>query len=332
MRIAIVKLSALGDIVHAMVVLQLIKKYNNVISIDWIVEENYKELLENHPEINNVHVINLKKAKYRKSIFTLFNELIKVRQLGYYDLVIDMQGLIKSAIVSKMIPSRLTIGFDRLSSRERLSSLFYNKRLKYGYDKNVIDRNVSLVEFAIGMNVKEHDIESKNPFLVSSEKYLTSNLSRIKKNVLIIPGASDKSKCYPILNLAKLIELIDTNVLIIWGNEKEKMMANQIKIIAPKVNVCDKLSIDSLISLISQMDLVIGPDTGPTHMAWGLNIPSITIFGPTPGYRNSYITKINRIIESKSKVNPFKIDRYDHSIGEVEVEDILKIANDLLHQ
>jgi heptosyltransferase I len=332
MRIAIVKLSALGDIVHAMVVLQLIKKYNNIISIDWIVEESYKELLEHHPEINNVHVINLKKAKYRKSIFTLFNELIKVRQLGYYDLVIDMQGLIKSAIVSKIISSRLTIGFDRLSSRERLSSLFYNKRLKYGYDNNVIDRNVSLVEFAIGMNVNEQDIISKTPFLVSSEKYLTSDLSRIKKNVLIIPGASHKSKCYPILNLAQLIELIDANFLIIWGNEKEKMMANQIKIIAPKANVCDKLSIDSLISLISQMDLVIGPDTGPTHMAWGLNIPSITIFGPTPGYRNSYITKFNRIIESKSKVNPFKIDRYDNSIGGVEVEDILKIANDLLHQ
>jgi heptosyltransferase I len=330
MRIAIVKLSALGDIVHAMVVLQLIKKYEKMISIDWVVEENYQELLEHHPEINKVHVINLKKVKYRKSIFLLFKELRKVRQLGYYDLVIDMQGLIKSAIVSKMIPSRLTIGFDRLSSREELSSLFYNKCLNYGYDKNVINRNVSLVEFAIGLNVNEQDIINKAPLLFSSQKYLMADLSETKKNVLIIPGASNKSKCYPISNLAKLTELIDANFIIIWGNEKEKMMADQIKIISPKVNVCDKLSIDSLISLISQMDLVIGPDTGPTHIAWGMNIPSITLFGLTPGIRNAYITKINKIIESNSVVDPKKINKMDSSIKNINVSDIEDLTKKLL--
>ena len=66
----------------------------------------------------------------------------------------------------------------------------------------------------------------------------------------------------------------------------------------------EELSLDGLMSLISQVDLVIGPDTGPTHMAWALNIPSVTLFGPTPGYRNTYITSINKIIESDSKVNP----------------------------
>ena len=63
MKIAIVKLSALGDIIHAMVVLQFIKKYNPEILIDWVVEENYKQLLEYHPEVNKVHTVNLKKAK-----------------------------------------------------------------------------------------------------------------------------------------------------------------------------------------------------------------------------------------------------------------------------
>jgi heptosyltransferase-1 len=62
MKIAIVKLSALGDIVHAMVVLQFIKKLNKKIEIDWIVEEKYKDLLDNHPDINNVHVVNLNRA------------------------------------------------------------------------------------------------------------------------------------------------------------------------------------------------------------------------------------------------------------------------------
>ena len=157
-----------------------------------------------------------------------------------------------------------------------------------------------------------------------------ANLSSTKKNVLIIPGASNKSKCYPISNLAKLTELVDANFFIIWGNEKEKMMAEKIKMISPKVNLCNKLSVDSLISLISQMDLVIGPDTGPTHMAWGLNIPSITLFGPTPGYRNSYSTQINKIIESDSIVNPNNIDKNDKSIKDIDTRKVAKVALDLL--
>ena len=86
MRIAIVKLSALGDIVHAMVVLQFIKKFNKEISIDWIVEEEYKDLLEFHKDIRKVHLVNLKRAKERKSFFLLLSELKKVRKFGFYDL------------------------------------------------------------------------------------------------------------------------------------------------------------------------------------------------------------------------------------------------------
>ena len=78
------------------------------------------------------------------------------------------------------------------------------------------------------------------------------------------------------------------------------------------------------------MDLVIGGDTGPTHMAWALNTPSITLFGSTPGYRNTYATTINRIIESKSGVNPYKINKNDFSIKTIQVNDIVKISKELL--
>ena len=82
--------------------------------------------------------------------------------------------------------------------------------------------------------------------------------------------------------------------------------------------------------MISQVNLVIGSDTGPTHIAWALNVPSITLFGPTPGYRNTYITNIHKIIESGSTVNPKKIDRSDHSIQHIKVSDISKLAQELL--
>ena len=155
MRIAIVKLSALGDIVHAMVVLQFIKKFNQEISIDWFVEEQYKGLIEDHPQINKVRLVRLQKAKKKKSILTLVKDLNKLRHHDLYDLVIDMQGLIKSAIISKLLPSKEIIGFDKFSTREKLASNFYNKKLNCPYETNIIERNLSIVAFALGTNFQK---------------------------------------------------------------------------------------------------------------------------------------------------------------------------------
>ena len=129
-----------------------------------------------------------------------------------------------------------------------------------------------------------------------------------------------------------LINLINANYFVLWGNNQEKLLAEKIKHLAPQVKICEKLSVDSLISLIYQVDLVIGPDTGPTHMAWAVNVPSITIFGPTPSYRNSYVTNINKVIESNSIVNPYKIDKNDFSIKDITVNDIGRIAQLLLKE
>ena len=330
MKIAIVKLSALGDIVHSMIVLQFIKKHNKDIIIDWVVEEKYKGLLEFHPDINEVHSVNFNKAKKKKSLYILFKELRKVSKFSKYDIVIDMQGLIKSAVISRLIPSSLTIGFDKYSLRERNASLFYNKTFRLSYSKNIIERNIALIAFALELNISKLEISSKVPFLHASTKHLNSNLSSTKKNILLIPGASVGSKIYPFKKFAELTKDIQVNFLIIWGDKGEKIIAEKIKAIDPSVNICNKLSIDSLISLISQVDIVIGSDSGPTHMAWALNIPSITLFGYTPGYRNSYQTKTHKIIESTSKVNPLKLDRNDNSIKDINVKEISIIIKELL--
>ena len=124
--------------------------------------------------------------------------------------------------------------------------------------------------------------------------------------------------------------MLDANFIVVWGNDSEKIMANKVKNLSPAVTVCNKLSINSLIILISKVDLVIGPDTGPTHISWAMNIPSITLFGSTPGYRNSYQTHINRIIESKTKVDPYKIDKNDYSVSDIDIQEILNISLELL--
>jgi heptosyltransferase I len=331
MRIAIVKLSALGDIVHAMVVLQFIKKFNTEISIDWIVDEKYKEILNCNLDINNIHSVDLQKAKKNKSLFVFFKELSKLQKLKHYDLVIDMQGLIKSAIISKLIPSSYTVGFDKYSSRESFSAIFYNKTFNCPYETNVIDRNIKIINFSLGLSTNKKEILNKLPLLYSSKKLVNNKLSNSKKNIILVPGASYSAKCYSEDKLAKISTLIDANFLIIWGNLEEKKKSLHIKKISPKVTICEKISFNVLVSLISQVDLVIGPDTGPTHLAWALNIPSITLFGPTPGYRNTFETLINKTIESDSKINPKKINKRDYSINDIQVSKIVEVANELLY-
>jgi len=330
MKIAIVKLSALGDIIHAMIVLQFIKKNYPESEIDWFVEKRFFGVLENNPHINQIHQVSLKSVNKLKSLFLIGKELRKISKFGKYDLVIDMQGLVKSALVARMIPSIITLGFDQSSLRESLAAKFYNQTYKIDYAENIIKRNIALVSRALELPIDQEDILNKQPFLYSSKKYTFNTISNTKKNILLIPGASYPSKCYPVEKFAQLTTQIDANFLIIWGNEREKLIAEEIKDLSPNIHIVEKLYLDGLLSLIAQVDLVIGSDTGPTHMAWALNIPSITLFGPTPGYRNTYITNVNKVIESDSVVNPSKINKSDDSIKNITVSDISKLAQELL--
>ncbi|MCG3695052.1 lipopolysaccharide heptosyltransferase I [Aliarcobacter butzleri] len=330
-RIAIIKLSAMGDIIHAMVTLQYIKKQYPNLKIDWFVESAFAPILENNPDINEIIKLDLKSIKKDKKEIINQIKLIKKYKTNSYDLVIDAQGLIKSAIVSFFL-GKNRVGFSKNSTREKLASFFYTKRVDIAYDKNAIERNVKILSQALNFEITKDDILNKKPFLFykNENEVIYEYLSKDKKNVLFVIGASWPSKMYSKEKFAKIINNLDENCLITWGNESEKDIANFIANIS-KAKVLPKLDLNSLKAIMSKVDLVIGNDTGPTHMAWALNIPSITLFGNTPGYRNTYITNTNKIIESKSIVNPFKLDRNDFSIKEIDENEIINTAKGLLY-
>ncbi|EFU69999.1 lipopolysaccharide heptosyltransferase I [Aliarcobacter butzleri JV22] len=330
-RIAIIKLSAMGDIIHAMVALQYIKKQYPNLQIDWFVESAFTGVLENNPDINEIIKLDLKSIKKDKKEIINQIKLIKKYEKNSYDLVIDAQGLIKSAIVSFFL-GKSRVGFSKNSTREKLASFFYTKKVDIAYDKNAIERNVKVLSQALNFEITKDDILNKKAFLFykNENEVIYEYLSKDKKNVLFVIGASWPSKMYSKEKFAKIINNLDENCLITWGNESEKDIADFIANIS-KAKVLPKLDLNSLKAIMSKVDLVIGNDTGPTHMAWALNIPSITLFGNTPGYRNTYITNTNKIIESKSIVNPFKLDRNDFSIKEIDENEIINTAKGLLY-
>ena len=325
MKIAIVKLSSLGDIVHSMVVLQFIKKYYPESVIDWVVEKNFKGILENNPHINQIHTVSLNKIKSNKSLKLLFTEVSKARKFGNYDVVIDLQGLIKSAIIAKFISSRKIVGFDKNSIRERLSSYFYDQKVAIGYDQNTIVRYVKLISEALSIKITKDDLIDKELYLFSKSKLLIPQTPYI----VFVIGSTWQSRNYPKEKFMQIAQAIKKSCIVIWGNEKEKEKAEWMRSESNYIQVMPKLSLDDLKHVIDHASLLIGNDTGPSHMSWALNIPSIILFGPTPIER-AFQTPINTVLSSNSKINHYKLDKNDFSIKEIKVSDIVKIAKELL--
>lgn len=327
MKIAIVKLSALGDIIHAMVALQFIKQEYPDCQIDWIVEEGFKGILENNSDINKIHTVNIKKAKQQKSLKLLFTELKKLRKLPKYDVVIDAQGLIKSAIVSKLIRSNRVSGFDKHSIRESIASMMYNHTTSVAYDANTIDRNTKVICNPLGIKVKSKDISHKKVFLFSQSDITIPD----KPFTIFVVGSTWESRNYPKEKFVQIAESLRTNCLIAWGSDLEKEKATWMAEQSRFISVLPKLNLDDLKRIIQHSSLLIGNDTGPTHMAWGLNAPSITLFGPTPINR-VYQTPINKVLKSDSIVDHFNLNKEDYSITEIKVADIVKIAKKILKE
>jgi len=329
-RVAIVKLSAMGDIIHAMVALEFIKKRVENITIDWIVEESLAPILENNPDIDNIITLNLKELK--KSKFKIFSVIkdVKSKAKQDYDLVIDAQGLIKSAYVAKIFGKNVA-GFSKNSIREKLASNFYNIKVEIDYAKNTIDRNAKVIGEPLGVEITKEDILNKKPFLYYKRNLeLNSCFNIFRKNIVFVIGSTWASRNYPKEHFAQLSNMLKENVMILWGTPEEKRRAEWIEENSIYAKILPKLDLNSLKELIDRADLVIGGDTGPTHMAWALNRKSITIFGPTPVSR-VYQTKINRVVKSKSEVNPYKLNKKDLSIREIEPKVIYDIAQELLY-
>jgi heptosyltransferase-1 len=330
MKIAIVKLSAMGDIVHALVALQFLKAALPTLQIDWIVEERFAELLRHNPDIDHILTVNLKALKNHKA--GIFGQLKTIR--GYaangYDVVIDAQGLLKSALTAKLLGKRVA-GFDADSIREPAASWFYSVKIACPYDANTIDRNAAVLSQPLGLHISHEQILNKQPFLFfqNADPRLDDFLSHQRKNIVLVIGSTWESRNYPPEKFVAVAEQLQQNCLVVWASAAEKTAADWMAAQSGGIRVLPKLDLNSLKAVIAHADLVIGNDTGPTHIAWGLNRPSITLFGCTPVSR-IYQTDINKAVKSASVVNPHQLNKQDFSIRDIDVQSVVELARTLL--
>ncbi|WP_373032362.1 lipopolysaccharide heptosyltransferase I, partial [Sulfurovum sp.] len=309
------------------VVLQLIKKHYPNAEIEWFCEEVFAPVLQGHPDLKKVHAVPLKRIKKEKSPALLRTALKELKASGPFDKIIDMQGLIKSAVVARYI-GKETHGFDSASARESLASWFYRTSSNIPYERNVIRRNIDVVADALGFQVSDEEILAKSPCFAPQARpdFLASD----RKNIAMVIGASWPSKEYPQEKFADLCFALEgCNCLLIWGDEKEREYAAHIAERVSNATVAPKLSLAELRAVIEHCDLTIGNDTGPTHLAWAMNRPSITLFGPT-NTRMIFETPTNLACESDSEVDINKINKQDFSIQAIDVDEIAEKAKRLL--
>ncbi|GAA9912123.1 lipopolysaccharide heptosyltransferase I [Helicobacter pylori] len=334
MKIAIVRLSALGDIIVSAVFLVLIKECFANAQIEWFVDERFSAILEHSPYIDKLHPIAL------KSTLTTFNplkifKLFKSLRAYEYDIVIDMQGLIKSALITQMLKAPKKVGFDYASAREGLSAFFYSQKVSIAYNEPVLKRNFTLLFHALNLPKKEisEGLSSRSKVFSyqDSPKIDALNLNKNKPKILFVLETSKINKTYPIERFKELaLALENFQICLLWHADENKATAlygalkNQRDVL-----LLPKLTLNEVKALLFKMDLIIGGDTGITHLAWALQKPSITLYGNTPMERFKLESPINVSLAGNSNANYHK---KDFSIQNIEPKKIKECVLNILKE
>ncbi len=281
-RILIVKTSSLGDVIHHLPVIADIHAYYPNVMFDWVVEESFMDIPTLHPAINQIIPVAVR--RWRQHVFNqkTWSEIANFKRLisaQSYDVVIDAQGLLKSAIMTKFAQGK-KCGLDKNSAREPLASYFYDKKFNVARNQHAVARNRELAARACG-----YQIPSTAPnYGITANAATVSDLNLAKPYIIGLHGTSKDSKLWPNshwIALGKALEKKHLNLVLPWASNAEQQRANNIAASLNNTTVLPKLSIAQLATIIGQSHAAIGVDTGLSHLAAALNIPTIAIYTDT---------------------------------------------------
>jgi len=277
MQILIIKMSSLGDIIHLFPALTDAQQLYPKLACDWVVEAAFADIPSLHPLVREVFPINLRQWRkypfqaWKNGDFKRFKQLI---QHKYYDVVIDAQGLLKSALVARLAHGT-KVGFDRKSAREPLASLFYQQPIEISKDQHAIWRLRQLMAAALNYPLNSTSFDYGIRRFETISNYPT---------LIFFHSTTWTSKHYPEPYWFQLVTTAceaGFQVKLPWGNPQEKARAQRLADAHPLATVMPAMNLQTLAAEISTARGVIGVDTGLAHLAAALNVPSVTIYGST---------------------------------------------------
>lgn len=283
MKVLIVKTSSMGDVIHTFPAVEDAVRNRPNIDFDWCVEEPFAAIVALHPAIGVIHKVAIR--RWRKKLFNggTWREMAGLRKTlraSRYDLVIDAQGLLKSALVAIQAGAPIA-GFDRASARESSAGLFYQRRYAVPRNLHAIERTRRLFGLALGYQPELSTLESG---IVPP----AGNLPRIEgKAAFLLHGTSREDKKWPVedwVETARRLADRQFTPVVTWSNEPERKVAQAIAGAVPETVLVTKSPLADVAAILGRSTLVIGADTGLTHLASAFGLPTVAIFLATePG-------------------------------------------------
>ena len=282
MHILLIKMSSMGDVIHTLPALTDAMREIPGLKIDWVIEPAFSDIPTWHPAVDRVIPIALR--QWRKQFFKSIRsgeiaQFYKILRQKKYDVIIDAQGLLKSANVSKLGNGK-THGFDKNSIREKIAAYFYDHAYSIDRNQHAITRTRKLFASAL-----KYDFTDTRPdFNIDPNKLPTLNFPLPEKYGVFIHGTTWATKHYPEIYWEKLLETAGAEKLPVylpWGNTTEKNRAEKWASRFSNAVVLPTLSIAQIATVLKNAAAVVTVDTGLGHLSAALTIPTIALYGPT---------------------------------------------------
>ncbi len=293
MKILIVKPSSFGDIIQANPILSAIKSRWNDSVIDWLVFKQWKQVVELFCDVDNIRLWD------RRGGIKAFFKILKECNKQNYDLVIDLQGLLRTAVFTRLLNAKRKVG---VSGMKELSWLLVKEPYKRNKKENALTRNLNSLTYITQetyepvFNVSSGSV----PYDILSEK----NIKKDDYVVAFVPFSRGKTKTWNCENydvLARLIKSENENIkILVLGSQKDYGKIKSDKII----DLCGKTDIKELAGILSLCKFAVGADTGAMHLANALGIKTVFIFGGSDINETAPVGKNAKTISSNLPCSP----------------------------
>ena len=340
MNILIVKLSAIGDVIHTLPSLAALRKHYPDAHITWVIEEASADLIQGHPQLDRIIISRRKKwiddlkhgriDKFLREMKSFIHDL-KGRP---YDLVIDFHGLFKSAMVVSLSSGKRKLGYD---SMQELSGFFLNEKIPEDMKKHAVDRYLDFPRY-LGADVKE--AEFLLPIGEENKRNIegllrTHGIEKENTFVAISPVALWETKLWEDEKFARLCDRIAEELkarVVFTGSDRGKLEHIQSLMKSSSINLGGNTTLRDLAYLYQLALLLITTDSGPMHIAAAMGTPVIALFGPTDPARTGPYGKGHVVIREELPCSPCFLKKCDSKkcMRDITVEEVFQAVKEKL--
>jgi len=303
-RILIVRMSALGDIVHALPVLAALRRAWPAVKVDWIVDEAYASILSLAEGLHQSVIVRAKSGNPstfargasadKKGLPPRFGggagylQAVRYLRSQKYDVALDLQGLLKSAVWARLSGARRVIGFDRAHLREPMAAAFYSETVVPLEAPHVIQKNLSILK-ALGLPPAAVELPLHPVAAVATGDAIAA-AGGSRKYAVLNPGAAWPNKRWPAERFGALAAQLRARTglhsLVTWGPNERELAQRVIAASAGAAIAAPPTEIADLAVIMRDAALVVSGDTGPLHIAAAMGTPLVGLYGPTWPERN----------------------------------------------